>query len=63
MSFVFDYSSFVSVEKDTLKRNLYSLNIKVSYFGMICGKVDTKKKIIMLSWFQKILIIFIKIDL
>ena len=45
MSFVFDYGSFVSVEKDTLKRKSLQFEYKgQDYFGMISGKVDTKKE-------------------
>ena len=45
VSFVFDYGSFVSVEKDTLKRKSLQFEYKAQdYFGMISGKVDTKKE-------------------
>ena len=45
VSFVFDNGSFVSVEKDTLKRKSLQFEYKAQdYFGMISGKVDTKKE-------------------
>ena len=45
VSFVFDNGSFISVEKDTLKRKSIQFEYKAQdYFGMISGKVDTKKE-------------------
>ena len=45
VSFVLDYGSFISIEKDTLKKKSISFEFKEDdYFGMISGKTETKTK-------------------
>ncbi len=43
VSFLMDYGSLVSIEKDTLKRKVIPFEFKGDeYYGMISGKVETK---------------------
>ena len=43
VSFLMDYGSLISIEKDTLKRKVIPFEFKDDeYYGMISGKVETK---------------------